>query len=107
MALMALFCFAPIFWFGREQAFKANLEITLSSLATGIAAAWGWWSVAAPRWRLWAYRRVDDPDRLQVLAVESQLVWPAWHPFTRTEFRGGEPGKQLRAYEERMSREWI
>jgi hypothetical protein len=55
-------------------------------LVLGIfAGAWLTWSVLAPRWRLWAYRRVEDIDMLKALAVEQKLLWPEGHFFQRTE----------------------
>jgi hypothetical protein len=47
----------------------------------GAAAAWGWWSLAVPRWRAWALARGVDADELQRLGVRTGLVWPkGWIP---------------------------
>ncbi|WP_417481257.1 hypothetical protein [Maricaulis sp.] len=47
--------------------------------------AWLWWSVNVPRWRLWAYTRVEDLDALHQAAVALGVLWPDGHFFERTE----------------------
>lgn len=47
--------------------------------------AWLWWSISVPRWRLWAYTRVEDLDALHQAAVSAGLLWPEGHFFERTE----------------------
>jgi hypothetical protein len=54
---------------------------------TGFSSAWLWWSYFIPLWRAWALRRGADPNELQRLALEAQLVWPKGSFFERTEFR--------------------
>jgi hypothetical protein len=50
-----------------------------------ITIAWLWWSLAVPRWRLWALRLGCDPDDLQKQGVEAGLVWPRGSFFEKTE----------------------
>jgi ABC-type uncharacterized transport system permease subunit len=50
-----------------------------------IAVAWLWWSLAVPRWRLWALRSGCDPDELQAQGVEAGLLWPKGSFFEKTE----------------------
>ena len=52
-----------------------------------IAAAWLWWSLFLPRWRVWALERVRDPGELIERAVASGFMWPPGHFFERTEIR--------------------
>ncbi|MCY1646688.1 hypothetical protein OVA11_06250 [Caulobacter sp. SL161] len=96
----------PILYLGVEQAFDTSggLRIVCGFLVAGLAAGWMWWSFSAPRWRLWAYQRVTDLAKLEQLAVADGLVWPVSHPLTRTEFRFGELGARLRAFEANMPR---
>ena len=47
--------------------------------------AWIHWSIAIPKWKLWAYSRVDDLGALKRAAVRSQLIWPDGHLFEKTE----------------------
>jgi hypothetical protein len=57
-----------------------------------IAGAWLWWSLAVPRWRLWALRSGCDPDELQAQGMETGLLWPKGSFFEKTELppRGAE-----------------
>lgn len=49
--------------------------------------AWVWWSVALPRWRVWALERVHDRDALISRAIDAGLMWPPGHAFEKTEIR--------------------
>jgi hypothetical protein len=49
-------------------------------------AAWGWWSFAVPRWRLWAYERVPSTGEVHSRALAAGLVWPRGSRLERTEF---------------------
>jgi hypothetical protein len=49
--------------------------------------AWLWWSLSVPKWRLWAYQRVDDIATLKDRAVAVRLTWPDNHFFSRTEIK--------------------
>lgn len=53
----------------------------------GLLSAWCWWSWSVPRWRVWAWERVEDKGDLTRAAVEAGLVWPDGHLFSRTEFK--------------------
>lgn len=64
--------------------------------------AWAAWSVLVPRWRVWAYERVDDLGELKQLAFEHQLLWPDGHFFEKTEFR--TPGQRRRL--DALERAW-
>lgn len=100
--LLAMACFwIPVLLIGFDQAFatERGLQIMAIFIPLGIAIAWAWWSFAAPRWRLWAYRRAGDLLHLERLAVADRLVWPVSHPFTRTEFRVGQLGRRLSEFE--------
>ena len=53
----------------------------------GWILAWTWWSINVPRWRLWAYQRVDDIPKLKRWAVAVGLTWPDGHFLERTEIK--------------------
>ena len=55
--------------------------------AAGFVAAWLWWSYFVPRWRNWAHTRGADPEDLQALGVQANLLWPKGSVFERTEIR--------------------
>lgn len=59
----------------------------LLSCTLGIVCAWTWWSFNVPRWRVWAYRRVDDITALKRTAISVGLIWPAGSWFEKTEIR--------------------
>ena len=102
--LMMGFMWPPILYLGVDEAFYTSRGLWAVGIASllGIIAGWAWWSVAAPRWRLWAYQRVTDLELLEELAVADKLVWPVGHLLTRTELRTGLLGEQLRTYEAAM-----
>ena len=47
--------------------------------------AWLAWSILTPRWRLWAYERVEDIDELKRIAIADRVLWPDGHIFHRSE----------------------
>jgi hypothetical protein len=73
-------------WQGRLIEF--GLVLCLFTVATAIG--WLWWSLALPRWRLWALRRVNDPFALRGAAIGASLMYPSkgWgRLFARTEIQ--------------------
>ena len=53
----------------------------------GFVMAWLWWSITVPKWRLWAYTRVNDIAKLKEAAVSVRLTWPEGSQFARTEIK--------------------
>ncbi len=70
-----------------------------ASMAGGFIAAWLWWSWSVPRWRLWAYQRVDNIAELKRAAVVARLVWPDGHFFERTELKSARHAAREKALE--------
>ena len=66
--------------------------------------AWTAWSVLVPRWRVWAYERVDDLDELKRLGFERNLIWPDGHFFERTELRSKAQRHRIAEREEEWRR---
>lgn len=62
-------------------------ELLLFVLALSFIAAWGWWSFSVPRWRLWAYERVESTSEVHQRAVMAGLVWPRGGFLERTEIK--------------------
>lgn len=62
----------------------------------GFVLAWLWWSYMVPRWRIWAYERVDDIRTLKEKAVAVGLTWPDGHSLGRTEFKSRAQAKRER-----------
>jgi hypothetical protein len=67
--------------------------------------AWAAWSVLVPRWRLWAYRRVDDLDELKRQAAAAGLIWAENNPVGRLFARTEIVPKSLRRELERLEHE--
>jgi len=70
------------------------------SVISGLPVAWAWWSFSVPRWRLWAYERVENIPRLKKRAVQVGLVWPDGHFFARTEFKSAAHAAKEKALEQ-------
>ena len=68
--------------------------------APGFLLSWLVWSLQVPRWRLWAYRRVDDLDKLKRLGVESKILWPEGHVFGQTEIASQKVRAELKKLEQ-------
>ncbi len=66
-----------------------NLPVILIIFAglviVGLPLGWLYWSYAVPKWKLWAYARVDDVPALKRAAVRAGLIWPDNHLFEKTE----------------------
>ena len=60
---------------------------TLALLVLGLVIAWCWWAYMVPRWRVWAWQRVDDLSGLRASAVHAGLIWPKGHLLEKTEIR--------------------
>jgi hypothetical protein len=67
-------------------------------------AAWLWWAVQVPKWRLWAYERVDDIPELKRRAIAAKLIWPDDSIFTRTEIKSESHAARERALEQRAAK---
>jgi hypothetical protein len=65
---------------------QLGLSLTLA-LVLALVLGWSWWSLAVPRWRLWAYQRVASTGVLQKWALSTGLVWPRGSFLERTEFK--------------------
>ena len=62
-------------------------------------SAWLWWSTNVPKWRLWAYERVDDIPELKRRAIQARLIWPDGSIFSRTEIRSAQHAARERELE--------
>lgn len=75
------------------------LAALLVALALALLCSWLGWSSQVTRWRLWAYRRVDDVQALKAAAVSASLIWPEGHFFEKTEFRSPDQAAELQRLE--------
>lgn len=51
----------------------------------GIIGSWLVWSIQVPRWKLWAYQRVENIEALKEAAISKQYIWPEGSMFQKTE----------------------
>jgi hypothetical protein len=60
------------------------------AMAAGFCAGWLWWSIWAPRWRMWALAAVADASSTEILerAERAGLLWSEGHFFERSEIQG-------------------
>jgi hypothetical protein len=72
---------------GPDRLDNLSGPILVGLMLSGFLGGWLSWSILVPRWRLWAYRRVDNLSALKALAVQRSLIWPEGHIFERTEIR--------------------
>jgi hypothetical protein len=91
-----------LFWlFGRSD--LGGLAACIVVVPSWICA-WLAWSILTPRWRVWAYQRVDNIDELKARAVEAGVIWPDGHFFERTEIRSAEQRRRILEIEDAYRR---
>ena len=73
--------------------------VGLVVFVSGFVFAWLWWSLTVPRWRVWAYERVEDIPALKQSAVEVGLTWPDGHFFSKTEIKSKELSDREREFD--------
>lgn len=85
-------------WSGRldPDAGLFGVAIVFGALVIGLVLAWSWWSWNVPKWRLWAYQRVDDIEKLKKAAVAVGIIWRDGHVFEKTEIRSEETDQVIR-----------
>jgi hypothetical protein len=74
---------------------EGNWQIVPAFLL-GFVMAWLWWSITVPKWRLWAYTRVNDIAKLKKAAVGVGLTWPDGSQFARTEIKSKNHARRER-----------
>lgn len=70
-----------------------NFSIWLGLL--GIPLVWLIWSIQTPRWKLWAYARVNNLAKLKIAAIGEGLIWPDGHIFEKTEICSSDMRKKI------------
>lgn len=75
---------------------QAHNWIGVLVFVTSYVLAWLWWSVYIPRWRIWAYERVNDTPSLKKQAVVAVLTWPEGHAFAKMELKSSAQAQRER-----------
>jgi hypothetical protein len=74
-------------WLKLQLGARAYDIMFICAVVGGFIAAWLWWSITVPKWRLWAYEHVDDIGELKRRAVAEKLTWPDGSIFSLTEIK--------------------
>ena len=92
----------------RSGALPASYEWgVIIVFGVSFALAWTWWSLSVPRWRIWAYERVENIFELKQRAVDVGLTWPDGHVFGRTEIKSQVLAARERDLEARIRKNGI
>lgn len=59
--------------------------VLIALICAGLIISWLIWSFQIPRWRLEAYKLVDDIEELKSEAIAANLIWPDGSFFEKTE----------------------
>lgn len=89
-------------WLGTVDRQERVAGPMIAVLSASAFVAWLVWSTMATRWRLWAYRAVDDIETLKAAAVSASFLFPDGHPLQRTELRTRRQAEELARLEARM-----
>lgn len=100
---MLMFLGLPAFGYGAALllAFSPETAIAIAAIAFLVSwpLAWLTWSLLVPRWRIWAYERVENLDELKACAVAVSLIWREGHFLERTEIRSPDQQRRIRELE--------
>jgi hypothetical protein len=75
------------------------LEKAAPIFALAFVMGWLAWSLQVPKWRLWAYDRVENIQALKDAAIDDRIIWPDRSIFTRTEIASGAVWARIRELE--------
>lgn len=92
MLIMMLIWFLSIFLAYQIVPEKYSTSTILIGFVLGFVAGWLYWSIAIPKWRIWAFENVDKRDwlKLKNKAIHEKLIWPDNSIFNKTEIRTKE-----------------
>ena len=93
-----------LYWVQRRsnsQIVDVALNIFLATLMPTWIFMWLWWSVQVPKWKLWAYARVDDVVALKIAAIKAGIIWPDGSIFEKTEICSKAVRQQIHQLEGR------
>lgn len=81
---------------------RTPVPFLAAALPLSFAAAWLYWSLAVPRWRLWAFSQVTNVHRLRARAADEGLIWPEGSFFERTEIWSRRQKEQWQRLQQRF-----
>lgn len=81
--------FASIFLSNQVVPEKYRVATIFIGLISGFVLGWLYWSLAIPRWRIWAFNNTELKNwtELKIRAINERLIWPDGSIFNKTEIR--------------------
>ena len=70
------------------------------TILLGFVGSWLIWSIQVPKWRLWAYPKVESISELKQAAVDSQLIWPDGSLLGKTEIASRAVKQKIKQLEQ-------
>lgn len=74
------------------------------SLLFSFALGWIFWSIFATKWKIWAYSKVKNVNRLKRKAIEDKLIWADGKWFAKTEIATKSQKLKLKELEKRFEK---
>ena len=75
------------------------------SILAGFVLAWLVWSIIITKWRIWAFKNVQNVHELKKRAVQEKLIWSDGSIFEKTEIKTKNDKKQLLILEKKFEQE--
>jgi hypothetical protein len=76
--------------------------IALIVFILGFTGAWLYWSFNITKWKLWAFKNVDDVYDLKYRAIKGKLIWPDGSIWEKTEIWSAADKKKWIQLQERF-----
>jgi hypothetical protein len=93
------------FYLGEQEIFP--LWAMLLSFVIGPGIAWLYWSLAVPKWRLWAFDNVRNVHELKKRAIRENLIWPDESFFGNTEIMNATEKEKWQLLQDKFNKEDI
>ncbi len=100
-ALVTIACFIALCYFLSATNLAPNYLGAVGILLAPVVG-WTYWSFAITKWRIWAFRNVDDVHELKAKAISENLIWPDGSIFERTEIRTKSEHETIKKLESRF-----
>ena len=81
----------------------SNNQIIMG-LGISILIPWLFWSFMITKWRLWAFKNVENFDELNSKAIQQKLIWPKGNIFGKTEIRNKREKVKWNNIQKRMKK---
>ena len=84
-----------------------GVTLIFIGLLMGVFAGWLYWSLAIPKWRIWAFRSVEKGEwiKLKTRAISEGLIWPDNSFLNKTEIRTSSQKQEIKDIEDEFPNE--